>query len=176
MGIRFERYRMTDGKTELGAAYFNPLFADIDLRVASLEALKVSWSEALNEVTRFGLERINVVIAPALEESRTLLDALLSDAAGLRAGIMDEVNAYVEPLLEPYATPLAVDLTYDSHGRVIGISERYPSDMKIIEMTYNDAGMIETIFTSFNGTIRTETYAYNAAGQLTTVSSYEGYA
>ena len=53
MSRRFDRYRMRDGETELGAGYFNPVLSDIDLRIADLETLKISWNAAVNELTRF---------------------------------------------------------------------------------------------------------------------------
>lgn len=40
----------------------NPIFQDIDLRIASLENLEISWNEAVDAVTQFGLLRINEII------------------------------------------------------------------------------------------------------------------
>lgn len=70
MPSRFERYRVKDGVTVLGAQYFNPVWQDLDLRLATLEALRLSWEQAVDAVTRFGLIRINEVIGPALADSR----------------------------------------------------------------------------------------------------------
>ena len=37
MPSRIDRYRMKDGVTPLAARYFNPVWQDIDLRLAELE-------------------------------------------------------------------------------------------------------------------------------------------
>jgi hypothetical protein len=70
MPSRFEKYRVKDGLTKLGEAFFNPVFRDIDLRLAGMEALRISWEDAVRTVTEYGLIRINEAIGP------TLLDAV----------------------------------------------------------------------------------------------------
>ena len=69
MPSRFDKYRVKDGVTRLGEAYFNPVFQDIDLRIVALEALRLSWEEAVRSVSSFGLARINEVIGPSLSEA-----------------------------------------------------------------------------------------------------------
>ena len=67
MPTRFDAYRMRDGQTPLAGRYFNAVFQDIDLRIAGLEDLRVSWQEVIRTVTDFGLVRINEVLAPAFD-------------------------------------------------------------------------------------------------------------
>lgn len=67
MPARFERYRMTDGRTPLGERYFNAIWRDIDLRIASLEEVKIAWSAAVDEVVKFGLVRIDELITEPLQ-------------------------------------------------------------------------------------------------------------
>lgn len=67
MPSRFERYRVRDGVTVLGERYFNPVFQDVDLRLAALEDIRMSWEAAVQAVSDFGLLRINEVIGPAIE-------------------------------------------------------------------------------------------------------------
>lgn len=67
MPNRFERYRVRDGVTVLGERYFNPVFQDVDLRLAALEDIRMSWEAAVQAVSDFGLLRINEVIGPAVE-------------------------------------------------------------------------------------------------------------
>lgn len=69
MPSRFDKYRVKDGVTRLGEAYFNPVFQDIDLRIVALEALRLSWEDAVRSVSTFGLARINEVIGPSLSEA-----------------------------------------------------------------------------------------------------------
>lgn len=68
MPSRFDKYRVKDGLTKLGEAYFNPVFQDIDLRLAGLEELRLSWEEAVRAVSEFGLVRINDVLGPAFAD------------------------------------------------------------------------------------------------------------
>lgn len=68
MPSRFERYRVVDGTTPLAARYFNPVFQDLDLRLASLEEVRISWDTAVKEVVKFGLVRIDELITEPLRE------------------------------------------------------------------------------------------------------------
>ena len=61
MPSRFDKYRMRDGVTPLAERYFNPIWQDLDLRLASIEELQVTWEEVVRTVTDFGLVRINEV-------------------------------------------------------------------------------------------------------------------
>ena len=71
MPLRFDRYRMRDQVTRLGEQYFNGVFRDIDVRIASLEELRLSWDEAVRTVTQFGLERIDSVMLEPLQALET---------------------------------------------------------------------------------------------------------
>lgn len=70
----FEKYRVTDGKTRLDAAFFNPVHQDIDLRLHAVETLKMSWESAVDDLTRFGLRRIDGVLAPTLHGIQELAE------------------------------------------------------------------------------------------------------
>ncbi|GHA27613.1 hypothetical protein GCM10007989_24350 [Devosia pacifica] len=67
---------MRDGKngTILSADYFNPIFARLDGRLHVVEQLRASWLEAVDTVTRQGLTRIDVVLAPAFEKLGQVLE------------------------------------------------------------------------------------------------------
>ena len=67
MPRRFDSYRMRDGATPLAERYFNPIWQDLDLRLAGIEELQVSWEAVVRLVTDLGLVRINEVLAPAFE-------------------------------------------------------------------------------------------------------------
>jgi hypothetical protein len=59
--------RMRDGITKLGEQYFNPIWDLIDRRLDVLETLKISWEQAVADLTQFGLRRIDESLAPAIE-------------------------------------------------------------------------------------------------------------
>ena len=66
MPSRFDKYRFTK-RTPLSDEVFNAVFKDIDLRLASLEDIKKDWQYAVNEVTQYGLLRIEEVLRPSFE-------------------------------------------------------------------------------------------------------------
>lgn len=74
MPSRFEKYRVKDGLTKLGEAYFNPVFGDIDLRLVSLEQVKITWEDAVDALTQYGLARINDALLPALDNMAVIVD------------------------------------------------------------------------------------------------------
>lgn len=87
MTRRFESsYRMKDGSTRLGEAYFNPVFRDLDLRLHSQEEIEKTWQSAIQELNRNGLRRIDEFLAPAYQNIADLarlgfLAATLQDDA-----------------------------------------------------------------------------------------------
>lgn len=83
MPRNFDRYRMIDGRTRLGAAYFNAIWTDIDLRLAELEQIEITWEDAVRQVSEFGLVRINQVLAGPIQEINTEMGKLRTALAGL---------------------------------------------------------------------------------------------
>lgn len=74
MPSRFDAYRMKDGGTPLSERFFNPVFRDIDLRIAAIEELRIAWEEVVRTVTDLGLVRINEVLAPAFTAMQANID------------------------------------------------------------------------------------------------------
>jgi hypothetical protein len=95
MPSRFEKYRMKDGATPLAERYFNPIWQDLDLRLAGIEELEVSWEAVVRTVTDFGLLRINEVLAPAFE--------LLNGQIAAAGGKVDEIEAKRQLALQAIA-------------------------------------------------------------------------
>ncbi|MBK8638010.1 MAG: hypothetical protein IPN92_06865 [Chromatiaceae bacterium] len=62
----FDRYRFRDAVTPLSEATFNRIFADLDLRLANLEAVQVAWEAALDQVAAQGLERVALAMSGPL--------------------------------------------------------------------------------------------------------------
>ncbi len=104
MPSRFEKYRVRDGKTTLGESFFNPVFGDIDLRIAALEELRIAWEEATRLVTEFGLLRINEILGPTLGN---LQDASAS-AEALRQGALKALDELQQAIANVPA--LAIDI------------------------------------------------------------------
>ncbi len=90
MPSRFEKYRVKDGTTKLGEAFFNPVFQDIDLRISGLESLQIAWEVAVAKVTQFGLARINEVIAP----TSTQLDNIRAQALAALADLQTALDTF----------------------------------------------------------------------------------
>ena len=89
MAVRFPNYEMRDGKTELAEKYFNPILADIDSRIDTLEQLRISWDEATRQLNEFGLERIDSTISPVLAAAQAELAAAQADALAVKQLIED---------------------------------------------------------------------------------------
>lgn len=83
MPSHIDRYRMKDGVTPLAARYFNPVWQDIDLRLAELEQLRMGWQEAVRQVSDLGLVRINEVIGGPLETVNAAIDQMQGALATL---------------------------------------------------------------------------------------------
>lgn len=66
MGRQFERYRFRDQVTRLDESTFNPIWADLDLRIANLEALQVEWESALAVIADQGLARVAAAMSGPL--------------------------------------------------------------------------------------------------------------
>lgn len=108
MPSRFEKYRVKDGVTRLGEAFLNQVFQDLDLRLVGLEALRISWEDAVRAVTDFGLVRVNEAIGPTLVDAIAKADeiegkrqaaiaslaALQAVIVGLETNTTDEVTAW----------------------------------------------------------------------------------
>jgi DNA repair exonuclease SbcCD ATPase subunit len=88
MPTRFEAYRMRDGVTPLAEDYFNPLLADIDARIAQLEDQRADLQRVIDDLTAFGLQRIDTLIGPAVAS----LNQALADALAQKNAVMASLN------------------------------------------------------------------------------------
>jgi len=97
MSASFDKYRFQDGRTPLGAGTFNPIFRDIDARIAHLESLGVDWRTAVRQVSDYGLVRVNELLAPALESintSQQQAEAVAADIAALVSDLSVLITAH----------------------------------------------------------------------------------
>lgn len=86
MPTRFNAYRMDDGKTPLSADYFNPVFQDIDLRISDLEQRRNDLQSVIDELSKFGLQRIDVLTTRAMADMTAILAELREVREELTAG------------------------------------------------------------------------------------------
>lgn len=96
MPVRFEQYRARDGITPLSERYFNPIFQDIDTRIADLEDKKASYDEAVKTLTDFGLLRINEVLAPSM----TALESAIANVEARRLELDAAITQVTQTLGE----------------------------------------------------------------------------
>lgn len=180
MPTRFDAYRMRDGVTPLAEDYFNPLLADIDARIAQIEDQRADLQRAIDDLTAFGLQRIDTLIGPAMQvlnnalaDAITQRDALVADVGNLAtqtqltAAIQSEQTARQQAIADATAQPSAATYTYDAVGRVSSISETLPSGTRTTTYTYDSKGRVTQAVQTLNGVTRTTAYTYDANGVLT---------
>lgn len=109
---QFDKYRMVDGETPLAARYFNPVWQDIDLRLASLEEVKIAWQAAVDEVVRFGLVRIDELINEPLQAVLALSSQAESTSAELEQlrQLAESRTAALSALIETLQADTAVQM------------------------------------------------------------------
>lgn len=189
MPTRFEAYRMRDGVTPLAADYFNPVLSDLDARIAAIEDRRADLQAVIDDLSRFGLQRIDTLIRPAMDDlDRQMADvarawAQLNDAVGdaanlvtaqqLLSAIAAEQTARQEAIGEATAQPNESALTFDAAGRITTITETLPTGDRVTTASYDASGRISQLVIVSDGTTRTETYTYNANGQLTSITATE---
>jgi hypothetical protein len=91
---------MVDGKTRLGAEYFNLVWKDVDIRLDKLENKSVSWDTAVRELNAFGLERIDNVLAPLIASTNEILQNADDKVAELEVIISEATDSIDTQLQE----------------------------------------------------------------------------
>jgi hypothetical protein len=157
MATRLPNYLMRDGRTPLAQGYFNPIWADLDLRLSTLEALRVDWLAAVVLITDTGLARIDEVLVPLIEDAQAQLEALVEAAAGL-------TDVLVAADVQHYEPAKAAALTYDGNGRVSTLTETLADESeRTTTYTYAVGGELATEVMVVGGVQRTTTYSYTGS-------------
>lgn len=184
MPKQFDKYRMQDGLSPLAASYFNPVWRDVDNRIAALEALGISWEDAIAVVTAQGLLRIDAVLQPSVNT----INQAVTDAQAILAGLPDvatnaDVASAVANLVSDTAMasaianalkkPSSVAFTYDLIGNITQQVETLGLVTRTSDYSYDVNGNVATIIINDGATIRTETYTYDVNGNVSGISAVE---
>jgi len=200
MPKRFEAYRMRDGVTPLSEDFFNGVFGDIDARIAELEARRADLQGVVDELTQFGLARIDTLVGPAMAEVAAMLQqlrdrrdeleaaignvgdlatgtqlgaAIAAEATAREAALVAEAAARTAAIALATAKPSAATYTYNAAGRVSGITEALPAGERISTLTYDATVRVATVAVALAGKTRTTTYGYDAAGRVSGFAAVE---
>ena len=179
---------MRDGETPLSQDYFNPIFGDIDTRIAELEERRADLQAVVDELTQFGLQRIDTLVGPAMAEVNAMLELLRLRRDQLEAAIgnVDDLatqtqlgaamdaeaaarNAAISAAVEAEAAARAVAVAAEEAARnaAIALATAKPS---AATYTYNAAGRVSNIAETLPAGERATTLTYDANGRVATVA------
>jgi len=192
MPTRFEKYRMRDGVTPLSEDFFNGVFGDIDTRIAELEERRADLQAVVDELTKFGLARIDTLVGPSMAEvtamlellrlRRSQLEAAIGNVADLatrtqmvqdignalrdEAGARDEaINLAVQA--EATARDAAVTAEAAARAAAIALATARPSASTV---TYDGNGRVSGTTETLPQGERATVLTYTAAGRVNTVA------
>lgn len=195
MPKRFDAYRMKDGATPLSEAFFNPVFGDLDSRIADLEERRADLQAVMEELSKFGLQRIDVLTSRAMNEMNAVLVELRDVRDELTAGtklaaaiqaeqsargqaiaqaVQAEAVARTEAVAKATALPSAATINYDAAGRVSGATETLPAGERITTFTYADGDRVASMAVTLAGNTRITTYGYDGQGRMGGYAVMEG--
>lgn len=183
---------MRDGETPLSQDYFNPIFGDIDARIADLEERRADLQTVVDELTQFGLQRIDTLVGPAMAEVNTMLELLrlrrdqLETAIGnvgdlatqtqMDTAIGDAMDAEAQArneaitlAVQAEATARAAEVTAEAAARAaaIALATARPSASTV---TYDGSGRVSGITETLPQGVRATVLTYTAAGRVNTVA------
>jgi hypothetical protein len=122
MATRLSQYRMQDGRTPLGQDYFNPIWADLDRRLDTIERLRVEWLAAVNELQAQGLERIDASLTPLLAQLQEDAAAVIATLESLGEMATAAQGELAETALQPAAIGTTVQGYHANLAALAGLS------------------------------------------------------
>lgn len=183
---------MRDGQTPLSEDFFNGVFGDIDNRIAELEARRADLQGVVDELTRFGLARIDTLVGPSMAEvnamlvqlrqrrdeleaaignvgdlaTQTQMDSAIGDAMDAEAQARNEA---ITVAVQAEATTRAAAVTAEAAARAaaIALATARPSASTV---TYDGNGRVSGITETLPQGVRSTVLTYNAAGRVNTVA------
>lgn len=181
MAIQFPRYRMRDGQTRLAEGYFNPIWQDLDARLHRIEALRVEWEGAVAELSQFGVERLDAVVAPLVAQANAQLAQAQAVGEQLVALVDDlDWTAYLAAELAVHSAAVqgwvgVVAAELNATGaRLDGVETRLDrtAPPNGLEITYGAGGQITAMTEQTPLGVRTTALGYDAeTGRLNTVTA-----
>lgn len=184
MPTRFEAYRMRDGVTPLSEDFFNAVFGDIDTRIAELEARRADWQGVVDELTAFGLQRIDTLVGPSMAEVNAMLAQLRQRRDELEAAIgnvgdlatQTQLGAAIDGEQEARTAAIAAEAAarqaaivgeQSARAVAIALATAKPS---AATYTYNGAGRVTGAREELPAGERITTLTYDTAGRVATVA------
>lgn len=183
---------MRDGQTPLSEDFFNGVFGDIDTRIADLEARRADLQGVVDELTKFGLARIDTLVGPSMAEvnamlvqlrqrrdeleaaignvgdlaTQTQMDSAIGDAMDAEAQARNEA---ITVAVQAEATARAAEVTAEAAARAaaIALATARPSASTV---TYDGNGRVSGITETLPQGVRATVLTYNAAGRVNTVA------
>jgi YD repeat-containing protein len=197
MPTRFERYRMRDGVTPLSEGFFNGVFGDIDARIAELEARRADLQSVVDELTKFGLQRIDTLVGPSMAEVTAMLEQLRQRRDELEDAIGNVGDLATQTQLSALADELgdtldAVALTVQAlaAGKVGTVNGQQgpnvtlkPSHLALgpangasaVVLARDAQSRLSTVTRTVDGKPAVQTLTYDAQGRVDTVTTtYDG--
>lgn len=196
MPTRFEKYRMRDGVTPLSEDYFNPVWGDVDARIAELEERRADLQAVVDELTRFGLQRIDTLVGPAMSEVTAMLELLRQRRDQLEAAIgnvadlatqtqlaaaMDELGGSLDTVAAAVAA-LAASKVSTVNGQTGPDVTLNPAHIALgpangpsqLTLTRDGQGRLDTVTRTVSGKPAVQTLTYDGQGRVgTVVTTYD---
>jgi hypothetical protein len=122
MATRLTQYRMQDGRTPLGQDYFNPIWADLDRRLDTIERLRVEWLAAVAQLEGQGLARIDESLTPLLTQLQADAAAVIATLEGLGEMATAAQGELAETALQPAAIGVSVQGYHANLAALAGLS------------------------------------------------------
>lgn len=184
MPTRFESYRMRDGVTPLAQDYFNAIFADIDTRIAELERQRAELQGVVDELTKYGLQRIDVLVGPSMAAVNAMIDQVRQRRDELEAAIGhvgdlatkgDVATAKAEALAARIGSVNGLT------GTAITLQPKHlrlgpANGPSAVTLTRDGSGRLTGVVSTVDGKPCTQVLTYDGAGNLTNVTTeYDGW-
>ncbi|WP_422842586.1 hypothetical protein [Acidovorax sp. M2(2025)] len=197
MPTRFEKYRMRDGETPLSQDYFNPIFGDIDARIADLEERRADLQSVVDELTQFGLARIDTLVGPSMAEVNAMMVQLRQRRDELEAAVGNVGDLATKTQLDAAMATVGADLdaleaavaalqdgkVASVNGQAGPIVTLQPAHLGLgpangpsaLVLTRDAQGRLATVTCTVAGKPAVQTLGYDAQGRVGTVTTtYDG--
>ena len=184
MPTRFESYRMRDGVTPLSQDYFNAIFADIDTRIAELERQRVDLQAVVDELTKYGLQRIDVLVGPSMAAVNAMIEQVRERRDQLEAAIgniSDLATKGDVSTAKAEALAARIGSVNGLTGTAITLQPKHlrlgpANGPSAVTLTRDGSGRLTGVVSIVDAKPCTQVLTYDGAGKLTDVTTeYDGW-